>query len=458
MSGAVEHAPNIADSIHLLDQADDFGNEHESTALLDISTSINACQFLDCSEISTHNFPGSDTPALCLTHKLNGMADMLTNHDIENREWFNEIVDSTVLASEVSHRNYPSWMKVAVSESPAIPLSNSNFAAFVRVITNDNSSKKYLYSVVTVNLRGSQMTRELWGIVGTYLSPVCPSTKKPNSCRCRDENCSLHHCTCVGPGQEFSFSLCSASDSSLIFNNFGELKFEVLHEAKFHGDEIFLEHGLELTIQKLRCLLTSDFVFSHTILGLTNDYRHGKYTCLHCLISKPELAVPWHLLPVKPTKRTLANMAEGLESIRKGCSVDATKGVVSEPILDFAPDEVVIAFVHVFMGVFNKIYDVLRDKLVELVDKPYMARSNEALEMEGKIAALDQKQREHAAMILALSEQLVELKSEKATLVKYKASLFKKRNTLTKKLGAEIKEIDKQLQQNGKKAKKLVFK
>ena len=99
----------------------------------------------------------------------------------------------------------------------------------------------------------------------------------------------------------------------------------------------------------------------------------------------------------------------------------------------------------------------LRDKLVELVDKPYMARSNEALEMEGKIAALDQKQREHAAMILALSEQLVELKSEKATLVKYKASLFKKRNTLTKKLGAEIKEIDKQLQENGKKAKKTWF-
>ena len=83
-----------------------------------------------------------------------------------------------------------------------------------------------------------------------------------------------------------------------------------------------------------------------------------------------------------------------------------------------------------------------------------MARSNEALEMEGEIAALDQKQREHAAMILALSEQLVELKSEKATVVKYKASLFKKRNTPTKKLGAEIKEIDKQLQENGKKAKK----
>ena len=97
--GAVEHAPNIADSVHLLDQADDFGNEHESTALLDISTSINACQFSDCSEISTHNFPGSDTPALCLTYKLNGMADMLINHDIENREWFNEIVDSTILAS-----------------------------------------------------------------------------------------------------------------------------------------------------------------------------------------------------------------------------------------------------------------------------------------------------------------------------------------------------------------------
>ena len=45
VSGAVEQAPNTADSIHLLDQADDFGNEHESTALLDISTSINACQF-----------------------------------------------------------------------------------------------------------------------------------------------------------------------------------------------------------------------------------------------------------------------------------------------------------------------------------------------------------------------------------------------------------------------------
>jgi hypothetical protein len=61
-------------------------------------------------------------------------------------------------------------MKVAVSETLAIPLSNSNFAAFVRVITNDNSSKKYLYSVVTVNIGGSQKTWELWGIVGTYLS------------------------------------------------------------------------------------------------------------------------------------------------------------------------------------------------------------------------------------------------------------------------------------------------
>ena len=65
---------------------------------------------------------------------------------------------------------------------------------------------------------------------------------------------------------------------------------------------------------------------------------------------------------------------------------------------------------HIFMGVFNKLYKVCKDKLVQLFDEPYMSRSEEAGQMRGRVAELDQKQREQAAMVQALQEQLEQLK------------------------------------------------
>ena len=57
---------------------------------------------------------------------------------------------------------------------------------------------------------------------------------------------------------------------------FGNLYINVLRKTGVEGDSVNLDHGLEVTIQKLWTLLTADDVFLHTMLGLSNDYRHGK--------------------------------------------------------------------------------------------------------------------------------------------------------------------------------------
>ena len=65
-----------------------------------------------------------------------------------------------------------------------------------------------------------------------------------------------------------------------------------------------------------------------------------------------------------------------------------TLGVVSEPILDFDPSDVVIAFVHIFMGVFNRIYVKIKEQLQELFDVPFIARSDTVVVMEAKLLNL----------------------------------------------------------------------
>ena len=53
---------------------------------------------------------------------------------------------------------------------------------------------------------------------------------------------------------------------------FGCCQFHIINEVPFTGDDIILAHGLEVTMQRLCPLLISDHVFSHTVLGLSNEY------------------------------------------------------------------------------------------------------------------------------------------------------------------------------------------
>ena len=90
--------------------------------------------------------------------------------------------------------------------------------------------------------------------------------------------------------------------------------------------------------------------------------------------------------------------------MREGATSVETLGVVSEPILDFDPSDVVLAFVHIFMGVFNRIYVKIKEQLQELFDLPFIARSDTVVVMEAKIVELEEKQLEQRAMITALKE------------------------------------------------------
>ena len=64
---------------------------------------------------------------------------------------------------------------------------------------------------------------------------------------------------------------------------------DILSETPVQGDEITLQHGLEITAQTLNIMLVSDLVFSHSVMGLSNDYRHGQHTCTYCEVSKQQL-------------------------------------------------------------------------------------------------------------------------------------------------------------------------
>ena len=76
-----------------------------------------------------------------------------------------------------------------------------------------------------------------------------------------------------------------------------------------------------------------------------------------------------------------------------------SKGVVDEPIIEFAPKEVVLAFVHLFMGIFNKLYSFLCDQLLLLFDTPYLQQTGVVQKMEDKIQILDMEQKDLAMKI-----------------------------------------------------------
>ena len=104
------------------------------------------------------------------------------------------------------------------------------------------------------------MSMELWTAVLSWLTPLCPNREK---CTCTARNGGVHE-----------IPLCLHDPSNELL---GTLKIEVVGEAPVIGDEVFAEHGLEATMQKLRSLLVSDFVFNHTVLGLSTDFRWGQY-------------------------------------------------------------------------------------------------------------------------------------------------------------------------------------
>lgn len=122
-------------------------------------------------------------------------------------------------------------------------------------------------------------------------------------------------------------------------------------------------------------------------------------------------------------------------------------GVVQERILEFRPvwEEVVVAFVHIFMGIFNKIkfYEHIKKQLLVLFDEPHMRRSAEAIAMEGRVTELDSKQKEHAEMIVELKDRVSQLQGEKAALEAYIPKKIAKR--LKTKLSGEMRHVDQQI-------------
>ena len=128
--------------------------------------------------------------------------------------------------------------------------------------------------------------------------------------------------------------------------------------------------------------------FSNTILGLSNEYRHGEYTCTHCHINKKQLHQPWYQLKEKPTLRTSTSMQQCLAALKAGKLASESKGVVADPLMQWDPNDM-LACLHYFGGVFNKMFETSKARPVTTMDEPYMGSSLDAAKMNGRIAQLD---------------------------------------------------------------------
>ena len=286
-----------------------------------------------------------------------------------------------------------------------------NFAVFLRVTSSEAAPlKKKLHTCVTVNLGGPQLPPSIWQFVRSFLDVVCPKRKDFLYSR----NASAATSTCQCPASEMPFYIQNPSDSY-----FGRLRISILSETAIEGDEIYLAHGLEFTAQSFRLLLSSDYAFVHAALGLLGDFRHGPFKCDQCHISTTDLETPWHLLTEKPTIRTKHSMKKCLEVWKDTASHVLSKGVIAEPIFPFAIGMIVPHFVHVFNGIFNKIWDSMKTSLVRFIDEPYMLRSEAAAVMTTRIEELEDSKKYQCMKLAEKKEELALLKQSQVDLQTY---------------------------------------
>ena len=192
--------------------------------------------------------------------------------------------------------------------------------------------------------------------------------------------------------------------------------------------------------------MASDLVYSHSALGLTNDYRHGQHTCTYCHISKKQMKT--RFLENKPAMQTSTTMQECLTTFNNTGSILESKGVVSAPILPIEPMKVMFPYVHVFKGVWQKIWDFGTDHLVKILDAPYIGRTPQARQLNERIMELDKQQQTKVAALAYLETELVRLKTEHANLSTYLQKLQK--GVRFPKLRESIKEAQSDIRKNGK--------
>ena len=104
-------------------------------------------------------------------------------------------------------------------------------------------------------------------------------------------------------------------------------------------------------------------------------------------------------------------------------NIVTSKGVVDAGLFVFLVSFVVPHFVHVFNGIFNKIYSITKAQLMEVVDEPYMARSSQGLHIAGRLAILDSQQKKISNKLAALEKQLEILRETKIHLKSYLTKL-----------------------------------
>ena len=156
---------------------------------------------------------------------------------------------------------------------------------------------------------------------------------------------------------------------------------------------------------------------------MPGDFRHGQFKCDQCEVSTKDLETPWHLLNQKPLLRTEHSMKQCAAKWKESRNIVTSKGVVDAGLFVFLVSFVVPHFVHVFNGIFNKIYSITKARLMEVVDEPYMARSSQGLHIAGRLAILDSQQKEISNKLAALEKQLEILRETKIHLKSYLTKL-----------------------------------
>ena len=329
-------------------------------------------------------------------------------------------------------------------------LRGKNIVSFIRVSQDENvddcdgmTEKKpwKIFSVVTVNVGGSQLTHQLWDHIATYLLWCCGR----NPCNCR--------LFLKGSGPK-ELPLYIHPNST---NEFGELKFELISESLFEGPLIPIKHGLEITSQQQVGLLTGDLPFLNTQFGLTKDFRHGLHKCLWCEIETKDLKVSWDNMAVKPPTRTASSISHNYQVFEATQCSKQSVGVISEPIFKGFPIEnVVVPFLHVDMGIWNKVHDTTKELLKLSADEPHLRRTDiRAAEINVKIAELDNKMRNKTAEVAVLKEELDGKKKHLHTLTAYLRNLYVTKRPRFGKMTVEMKEATKEVKATEKGIAKL---
>ncbi|XP_072017402.1 uncharacterized protein [Amphiura filiformis] len=251
-----------------------------------------------------------------------------------------------------------------------------------------------------------------------------------------------------------AMSVCNTANPNSSYNTIcilllegSETKANVQRVLPLIVDQLMSLEDMTWRGKKFRLWVNGDLAFLVNIYGINGC--QSRYCCVYCEESKSEFSITKDgRVPVE--NRSLERMKEDVRKFckaggRKESSKDLSHSVIHPPIFPVPIDHVCIPSLHIWTGIFKKIYTMMLRELHKLDQKIFLALARSWAE-DG-----DGKQEEFLKWVETEQRRVAKCMQEKSELEEVVEDLEKvgggrEAVRVKAKLQTEIKKLEKQLQ------------